>query len=89
MTEEIIGYTAAFLTTISFLPQAIITIKTRNTDSLSLSMYALFTIGVFLWLIYGYYREDFAIIIANTITFMLSSLILYVKIINSLNTSKA
>ncbi|MGZ8144685.1 MAG: SemiSWEET family sugar transporter, partial [Methylosarcina sp.] len=40
---EIIGYIAAILTTASFLPQAILTIKTKDTDSLSLSMYATFT----------------------------------------------
>jgi MtN3 and saliva related transmembrane protein len=43
---------AAFSTTISFLPQAIKTIKTKDTKALSLPMYLLFTFGVFMWLIY-------------------------------------
>lgn len=79
---EIISYCAAFLTTASFLPQAILTLKTRNTSSLSLSMYFLFTTGVFLWLIYGIQKADYAIIYANAITLLLSTSILGFKIYN-------
>ncbi len=79
---EILGYVAAFLTTASFLPQALLTLKTRDTSSLSLSMYSLFTIGVFLWLIYGIQKSDYAIIFANAITFILSTSILGFKIYN-------
>ena len=81
---EIIGYLAATLTTVSFLPQAILTIKTKDTESLSLSMYSLFTVGVFLWLIYGVYISDKAIIFANAITFVLAASILSFKIYNVL-----
>lgn len=81
-TVELISYIAAFLTTASFLPQAILTIKTRNTESLSLPMYSGFTCGVLLWLIYGIQIADEAIIVANAITFLLSASILTVKIIN-------
>ena len=63
ITSEMIGYLAATLTTASFLPQAILTIKTKDTESLSLSMYSLFTLGVFFWLIYGVYISDKAIIL--------------------------
>jgi MtN3 and saliva related transmembrane protein len=79
---EILGYCAAFLTTASFLPQAFLTLKTRDTSSLSLSMYALFTIGVLLWLIYGIQKSDHAIIFANAITLLLSASILGFKIYN-------
>jgi len=79
---EIIGYCAAFLTTASFLPQALLTLKTRDTRSLSLSMYTLFTTGVLLWLIYGIQRADKAIIFANSITLLLSASILGFKIYN-------
>jgi MtN3 and saliva related transmembrane protein len=85
---EIIGYIAAILTTASFLPQAVLTIKTKNTESLSLSMYASFTLGVFLWLVYGWYLRDKAIIAANAITFVLASVILYVKVSNTFRKKK-
>jgi MtN3 and saliva related transmembrane protein len=81
---EMIGYLAATLTTASFLPQAILTIRTKDTESLSLSMYSLFTLGVFCWLIYGLYLSDKAIIFANAITLVLAASILYFKIYNAL-----
>jgi len=79
-----IGYIAATLTTASFLPQAVLTIKTKDTESLSLSMYSLFTLGVFFWLIYGVYISDEAIIVANAITLVLAASILTFKIYNVL-----
>jgi len=83
-TAEIISYIAATLTTASFLPQAILTVKTRDTESLSLGMYSMFTTGVFCWLIYGIFINDEAIVVANIITFLLSASILSVKIYNIL-----
>lgn len=84
LTPDLIGYVAAVLTTCSFLPQAILTIKTRDTDSLSMGMYGLFTSGVFCWLIYGIYIDDEAIIFANIITFLLAATILSFKIYNTI-----
>ena len=83
LNTEILGYIAATLTTASFLPQAILTIRTRDTDGLSLSMYGTFTIGVFCWLIYGLYLANNVIILANSITLFLASIILSFKIYNS------
>ncbi len=75
-----IGTIAAILTTISFLPQALQVIKTRNTEGISLGMYAMFVLGVFLWSIYGYTIGDRAILISNFITCTLASIVLYYKI---------
>ena len=77
---EIIGYIAALLTTISFLPQVIKTIKTKDTEGISLSMYLLFVTGIVLWLIYGFSISNMVIILANTLTLALSSIVLYYKI---------
>ncbi|MDD1609125.1 MAG: SemiSWEET transporter [Methylococcaceae bacterium] len=84
ITPEIIGYLAATLTTASFLPQAILTIKTKDTQSLSLGMYTLFTLGVFCWLVYGVYIANEVIVFANIITFILAASILSFKIYNML-----
>lgn len=81
-TIEIIGFTSAFLTTFSFLPQAIQVIKTRDTASLSLAMYSIFTIGVAGWLAYGLIKQDAAMIVANMITFVLAGIILSIKLYN-------
>ncbi|HEY8159715.1 MAG: SemiSWEET transporter [Methylobacter sp.] len=88
-TPEIIGYLAATLTTASFVPQAVLTIKTRDTESLSLGMYSTFTLGVLCWLIYGIHLGDKAIIIANSITLLLAASILSFKIYNLIRNKKA
>jgi MtN3 and saliva related transmembrane protein len=77
---DIIGYLAAFGTTVSFLPQAIKTIQTKDTSGISLSMYALFTTGTLLWLIYGFMNHSLPVAIANVITFVFASIILVYKL---------
>lgn len=77
---DIIGFLAAFGTTISFLPQAIKTIQTKDTSGISLSMYSLFTVGTLLWLIYGILSLSIPVAIANAITLIFASIILVYKI---------
>lgn len=77
---ELIGYSAAFLTTIAFLPQAIQSWRTRDLSGISLGMYSLFTLGVGLWLVYGWIIEKWPLILANALTFALALSILILKI---------
>jgi MtN3 and saliva related transmembrane protein len=76
----IIGYLAAFGTTVSFLPQAIKTIQTKNTSGISLLMYAIFAAGTLLWMIYGIMLPSWPVAIANAITLIFASIILIYKI---------
>jgi MtN3 and saliva related transmembrane protein len=84
---ELIGYCAAFLTTIAFLPQAIQSWRTRDLSGISLGMYALFTSGVGLWLIYGLIIEKWPLILANALTFVLAVSILILKVRSSIRHS--
>ncbi|MCL6523354.1 MAG: SemiSWEET transporter [Thermoflavifilum sp.] len=77
---EIIGLIAAACTTISFIPQAIKTIRTRNTEGISLGMYILFTSGTLLWLIYGLFIHSLPITLANAITLVFAGIVLVYKI---------
>lgn len=77
---KLTGYLAAAATTIAFLPQAFHTIKTKDTRGISLGMYLVFTFGVIMWLLYGIFTLDFPIICANTVTLILTSVILVYKI---------
>ena len=77
---EIVGYFAAILTTIAFIPQLIKTLKTKRADDVSLITLIMFLTGVFLWIIYGFRINSTPILIANTITFLLNLLILISKI---------
>jgi MtN3 and saliva related transmembrane protein len=77
-----IGIAAAICTTVSFIPQVLKTIKTGQTKDISLSMYLIFTTGIVLWLIYGIIISDLPIILANSITIILTSTVLVMKIRN-------
>ena len=80
MWTHIIGLAAAFCTTVAFLPQVLRAWRTRSTQDLSLSMFLVFTTGIFLWLVYGLLRHDVPLIAANGTTFLLSGSILIFKL---------
>jgi MtN3 and saliva related transmembrane protein len=84
-----LGYIAAFLTTASFIPQAIKTIKTHDTEGISVLMYLGFVSGVFFWMVYGILLVDPAIIAANFLTFLLALPILVIAARNELRHRKA
>jgi MtN3 and saliva related transmembrane protein len=75
-----IGYIAATLTTASFVPQAWLTFKTRDVSGISLGMYSAFTAGIALWLAYGILIAAWPVVVANTITLLLSAGILGMRI---------
>jgi len=80
MNTEILGYLAAVLTTTSFIPQAVMTLRSRNTSGISLGMYSIFTVGVALWLAYGLVISSWPMIAANTVTLGLAATILIFKL---------
>ena len=77
---SLVGNLAACLTTVSFLPQAVKTIKSKDTGQLSLPMYALFVTGVALWIVYGLWVNSTPIIVGNVVTTILAGTILMVKL---------
>jgi len=79
---ETIGFVAAFFTSASFLPQAIMVIRSRKTDGLSLTMYMMFTLGIGLWLTYGLATKAWPLICANTVTITLATCILSIILSN-------
>jgi MtN3 and saliva related transmembrane protein len=81
------GYAAAILTTVSFVPQAWLTFRTRDVSGISLGMYGTFTMGVALWLAYGVALRAWPIVIANLVTLCLASSILAMKLVLRRSTS--
>jgi len=77
---ELIGSLAALLTTVSFIPQVWHTWRTRDVSGISLAMYSAFTLGVALWLVYGWLLGAWPIIIANAVTLSLALGILCMKL---------
>ena len=79
---DIIGTVAATLTTASFLPQVVKTLKTRRTRDISTAMWSAFCAGVALWTVYGVLLGQWPIIVANVLTLALASTVLAVKLSN-------
>jgi MtN3 and saliva related transmembrane protein len=77
---DTIGYAAALCTTIAFVPQLIRVLKLRSARDISLGTFLLFSIGVFLWLLYGIYSGSKPVIASNAATLGLSLSILILKI---------
>ncbi len=77
---EWLGYAAATLTTAAFVPQAWLTFRTRDTSGISLGMYSVFTVGVALWLAYGWMLQAWPIVVANLVTLLLAISILLMKL---------
>ncbi len=77
MNFLIFGYFAVFFTTVSFLPQAIKTLKTRNVEGLSLLTYLLLFLGSLSWFLYGNYLNDIPLVATNSMTTILTGLILF------------
>jgi len=84
-TLEIISILAAVCTTASFVPQAVKVIITRDTKGISFFMYLLFVTGVAFWSAWGFGIGSLSVILANSIAFCLSSVVLTFKIINMCN----
>ena len=76
----IIGYIAGTLTTFASLPQLIKSLKTKDMSGISPHFVVAFTTGLFLWLIYGILRNDYPIIIFNTISLIFWIPILYLSL---------
>lgn len=79
--HDTIGFCAAALTTGSFVPQAVLTLRTRDVSGISLSMYGTFTVGVAMWLVYGLTLGQWPIVVANAVTLVLALTILITKIV--------
>jgi MtN3 and saliva related transmembrane protein len=75
-----IGSAAAVCTTISFVPQLIRVWRLKSARDISLTMFLIFSLGVFLWLVYGIYIHSFPVILANSVTLALSLAILILKL---------
>lgn len=79
-TVSLLGLVAGAFTTIAFLPQVIKTWKSRSAKDLSLGMFTIFTLGVAMWLAYGILINDLPVILANIITLILASTLLFFKL---------
>lgn len=85
----LLGYLAATLTTLSFFPQAIKTIRTGDTTAISLRMYLLLSVGIACWGLYGFIIQDGPVMVANAITLVPALVVLQRKISQMLHNRHA
>lgn len=77
---DAIGYAAATMTTVAFVPQLVRVIRLRSAHDISLGMFLIFSAGTFAWLVYGLLMHSGPMTVANAITFALSVSILVLKL---------
>ena len=80
LVTDALGMAAAALTTLCWVPQAVRTIRTRYTRAISLWTQVAFSLGLALWLVYGLLIGSWPLVIANTVTLALVTVILLMKI---------
>jgi MtN3 and saliva related transmembrane protein len=76
----VIGLLAALCTTVSYLPQVKKCWQTGKTGDLSLKMFSILATGIALWVVYGFLQGDAVIVLANSVSLALLSIILVFKL---------
>ncbi|HWY78905.1 MAG TPA: SemiSWEET transporter [Candidatus Sulfotelmatobacter sp.] len=79
-TIQLLGYTAGGFVVFASLPQIIKIMKSRRTADVSLPMYITLNIGIFLWIIYGFFTHQSAIIVTNIAFQIFNIIILFLKL---------
>lgn len=80
MSPDWFGHLAGFCTTVAFLPQVLQVWRSRSARDLSLAMYAVFTLGLALWFVYGWLLGAWPIMLANGLTLLLAGSVLLMKL---------
>ena len=78
--SDVLGYLAATLTTVAFVPQAWRTFRTKDVSGISLRMYGIFTLGIAVWLAYGIVLRQPPMMVANSLSLVLACAVLVMKL---------
>lgn len=79
---NIVGYAAAVCMVLGYMPQAIYTIRTRDTDGIALPTFLLMGLGGFLFIIQGILTENWPLTVTNCITTASSMIVFGIKVYN-------
>jgi MtN3 and saliva related transmembrane protein len=86
--ETLVGFAAAFCTTVSYIPQVKKCWQTGSTGDLSLKMLLILATGIGLWVVYGVLKGDMVIIIANGVSLLLLFNLLFFKVRENASTRR-
>lgn len=79
---NIIGYTASICMILGYLPQAIVTIRTRDTEGIAMPTFCMLGLGSIFFVIQGLMLANWPLVITNVITTICSVIIFGIKIHN-------
>ena len=79
---NIVGYAAAICMVCGYLPQAIYTIRTRDTDGIAMPTFLLLGFGSICFVIQGFMIDNWPLIITNLITTVSSIIVFVIKVNN-------
>ena len=83
--SEVVGHIGSALSSITFMPQVYRVWKTKSVGDLSLTMMLIVFVSTIIWLVYGFAKSLWPVIICNSIICALSLVLIYFKIIFSRN----
>lgn len=78
--SDLLGYLAGTLTTAALVPQVWRTFRTKDVSGISLRMYTIFTIGIAVWLAYGFLLREMPMLVANSVSLVLACAVLAMKL---------
>jgi len=76
---EILGYSAGFITSLTFLPQVLKTWKEKSAKDISLLMFVIAAINEVMWIVYGVLLDNWVIISTNAVVLSMSLIMIFLK----------
>lgn len=80
--QDIIGYLASVCMILGYMPQAIVTMRTRDTDGIALPTFIMLGLGSVFFVVNGILSSNIPLVITNVITTVCSVIIFGIKIHN-------
>jgi MtN3 and saliva related transmembrane protein len=78
--EQILGFAAGVLTSVSALPQLVKIIKEKQAKDVSLKTLFILLSGISLWIVYGIFKKDVPIIVTNSLSLILNTGVMILRI---------
>lgn len=79
---SLFGWLASICMILGYLPQAIVTIRTRDTDGIALPTFVMMGLGSLFFIVQGILLSNWPLAVTNIITLTCSAIIFSIKIYN-------
>lgn len=79
---SIFGWAASISMVLGYMPQAIVTMRTRDTDGIALPTFTMMGLGSIFFIVQGILIENWPLVVTNVITAVCAVIITGIKIYN-------